>query len=84
MRTALRRLGNSNAIIIPKPLLQQVGINVGDDVDLSLDGNRIIVAPMKKLVRDGWAEAAKDIASSGDDTLLWPSFENEEDKNLRW
>jgi antitoxin MazE len=74
MRTALRRLGNSNAVIIPELWLKQVGIEAGDDVHLSLDGHRIVVTPINKSVRKGWADCAKNIANSGDDGLIWPDF----------
>ena len=31
MRAAVRKMGNSSGVIIPKPLLGQVGLKTGDD-----------------------------------------------------
>ena len=41
MRALVRKLGNSSGVIIPKPILSQIGVEVGDDLDLSLDDGRI-------------------------------------------
>jgi antitoxin MazE len=84
MRAPVRKLGNSSGVIIPKPILAQIGIEVGDDLDLSLDDGRIVLAPMKQHPRAGWAEAAKRIADAGDDSLVWPEFGNSGDDELKW
>ena len=42
-------------------------------------GTRSRVGP-----RAGWAEAAKRLAESGDDVLIWPEFGNDEDTELEW
>ena len=41
MRVPLRNIGNSRGIIIPAPLLASCGL--GDEVELRVDGNRLIV-----------------------------------------
>lgn len=84
MRTAIRRMGNSSGVIIPKPILAQIGVETGDDLDLSLDGGRIVLAPARRHPRSGWAEAAKKIADAGDDALVWPEFGNAGDADLEW
>jgi antitoxin MazE len=84
MRTALRKLGNSSGVIIPKSMLEEIGITAGDVVDLSLEDNRIIITPQKKRPRAGWAEASRAIAEAGDDALVWPEFGNAEDESLVW
>lgn len=84
MRTPLRKLGNSSAVIIPKPILKQIGLEAGDDLDMSLDENRIVLMPAKRHPRAGWEKAAKSIAASGDDALVWPEFGNMDDKDLKW
>jgi antitoxin MazE len=84
MRTALRKLGNSSGVIIPKSMLEEIGITAGDVVDLSLEDNRIIITPQKKRPREGWAEAFEAIAEAGDDALVWPEFGNDEDADLTW
>ena len=84
MRAAVRRMGNSSGVIIPKPLLNELGIEAGDDLDLSLDEGRIVLAPAKRNPRAGWAAAAKRINEAGDDALVWPEFANEDDADLKW
>jgi len=84
MRAAVRRMGNSSGVIIPKPILAQIGVEAGDDVDLSLDGGRIVLRPVRGYPRAGWADAAKLIAQGGDDVLVWPEFGNADDTDLEW
>ena len=84
MRAPVRKLGNSSGIIIPKPILSQIGVEVGDDLDLSLDDGRIVLAPVKQHPRARWAEAARRIAEAGDDSLVWPEFANAGDYELKW
>ena len=84
MRAPIRKLGNSSGVIIPKPVLSQIGLEVGDDLDLSLDKDRIVLAPVKRTPRAGWAEAAKRLAEAGDDSPVWPEFGNAADKELKW
>ncbi|MBI3759366.1 MAG: AbrB/MazE/SpoVT family DNA-binding domain-containing protein, partial [Deltaproteobacteria bacterium] len=75
---------NSSGIIIPKPILTQIGVETGDDLELSLDDGRIVLAPVKRHPRAGWAEAAKRVAEEGDDALAWPEFANADDADLKW
>ena len=53
MRTALRKLGNSSGVIIPKSILAEVGIDIGDTIDLTLEEGRIVMAPIKQRPRAG-------------------------------
>jgi antitoxin MazE len=82
MRTSLRKLGNSSAVIIPKPLLRQLGAEAGDEIELTLSEGRIVLAPIAAHPRAGWAEASKALAASGEDKLVWPEFGNEGDEDL--
>jgi len=84
MRAALRKVGNSSGVIIPKSILGEIGVGIGDAVDISLEGGRIVMAPVKRRARAGWAEASRKIAAAGDDELAWPEFGNAEDKGLVW
>ena len=84
MRTAIRKLGNSAGIIIPKSLLAEIGVSAGDSVELSLEEGRIAIAPIKRPPRQGWAEASRLIANAGNDVLVWPEFSNDADDDLTW
>ena len=82
MLTTIRRFGNSKGILIPKPLLQQVGLV--DQAELVVEGESLILRKPKAEPRAGWAEAAKKIAAAGDDALVLPAFPNENDAELTW
>jgi antitoxin MazE len=84
MRTALRRLGNSSGVIIPKAMLDEAGVAIGDVVDMTLDEGRIVLAPVTKRPREGWADASRAIAEAEDDALVWPEFSNVDDESLTW
>lgn len=84
MRSAVRKLGNSSGVIIPKSLLAEIGVSAGDAVDVTTDAGRIVLTPIPRHARTGWAKASQAIAASGDDGLVWPEFANAEDKELVW
>jgi antitoxin MazE len=82
MQTAVRKLGNSAGVIIPKSMLCELGLGAGDAVDLRLEDGRIVLAPARRPARAGWAEAARAVADA--DALAWPEFGNAEDADLAW
>jgi antitoxin MazE len=82
MLITIRRLGNSQGILIPKPLLQQVGLS--DRAEMIVEGNTLVLRRPKPGPRHDWAEWAKDLEAGGDDAPVWPDFANEEDSELRW
>jgi antitoxin MazE len=84
MRAVLRKLGNSSGVIIPKSMLAEIAISVGDTVDITLEEGCVVIAPVKRRPRAGWAEASRDIAAAGDDEPVWPAFPNAEDQDLVW
>jgi antitoxin MazE len=84
MKSAIRRMGNSHGVIIPKPLLAEIGAKPGDTVDLSVKGGKIVITTPPKPPRSGWAEDSKRLAAAGEGGLVWPEFANDGDKNLRW
>lgn len=84
MRAAVRKLGNSSGVIIPKSLLRDLGVADGDPVEMTLEAGRILLIPIKRRARSGWAEASQRIAEAHDDALVWPEFGNAEDETLVW
>lgn len=83
MKTSIRKMGNSQGVLIPKPFLAQAGLDMGE-VDIEVENNAIVIRAPAKKVREGWAEASKAIAAANDDRLVWPEFANEDDKELAW
>lgn len=84
MKTTIRKLGNSHAVIIPKPLLAEMGAQPDGDVDMSIQAGKLVIAAIKKRPRQGWAEDSKALAAAGEAKLLWPEFGNESDEDLGW
>jgi antitoxin MazE len=84
MRAAIRKLGNSSGVIIPKSMLAEVGLAAGDAVDLSLEDGRIAITPVKRRPREGWAAAFAEIEDLRDEDLDWLGFGNEGDDKLQW
>ena len=83
MRASIRKMGNSSGVIIPKPLLTELGIKTGDTVEMKLEAGKVTLAPIKRHAREGWAEASKALAATGEG-LAWPEFGNEDDEKLIW
>ncbi len=67
MRVRVIKIGNSQGIRIPKPILEQTGIM--EDVELEVEKNQIIIRPISK-PRAGWENAFKTMAEKGDDELI--------------
>jgi antitoxin MazE len=76
MRATVVRVGNSRLIGIPKALLEECAIR--DVVELSVQHGRLIVTPVGSC-REGWKEAAVEMARMGEDQLLDPDFATELD-----
>jgi antitoxin MazE len=83
MKVAVHRIGNSQGVILPKALLAQVGFT-GNELEMIIERDAIVLRRPRKSVRAGWAGAAKRLARSGDDVLVWPEFANEADNSLKW
>lgn len=45
MPITLHRWGNSVGLRIPKPMLDQVGLKEGAEVEVKVEGNRLVIEP---------------------------------------
>jgi antitoxin MazE len=71
--------GNSLGIRLPQTIIQQMGLNPGDLIAISIEGNRIILAPAKP--RYTLDELLKDVTSEQQhDEMDWGEPVGEE----RW
>lgn len=61
------RIGNSRGIRVPKALLEQA--QLPDEVELQAEPGRLIVRAVRR-TRAGWAEAAAQMHTRGDDRPL--------------
>lgn len=67
MRARIVKIGNSQGVRIPKPILEQSGIT--EDVDIEAENNQIIIRPLLK-PRTGWDTAFQKMAENQDDMLI--------------
>lgn len=66
MRAKIVRIGNSQGVRLPKPLLEQAGLT--DDVEITAERGQIIITS-PRVARDGWADAAKRLHAADADRL---------------
>lgn len=82
MQVAIRKMGNSLGILIPKPILSQVGLQ--GTADLQVKNGVIEIRPVKRNPREGWAKDSQGRALTEDDRLVWPEFANKGDEKIVW
>ena len=82
MEVAIRKMGNSQGVLIPKPILAQVGLE--GTADLQVRDGVIEIRPIRRNPREGWADDARRLAAQGGDVLIWPEVSNEGDDKMVW
>lgn len=65
MGTAIRRIGNSMGVILPKSALAALGVGEGAAVEFIYHTDSITIVPARKPVREGWAEDFAALAAEG-------------------
>jgi antitoxin MazE len=84
MKSVIRKMGNSHGVIIPKPILEEVGAKPNDAVEVSTSKGAIVITPSRRKARAGWADASKRLREAGEGGLVWPEFPNDADKDPKW
>lgn len=79
MQVSLRKVGNSQAVIIPKAVLLQLGLQ--DKLEMKVENNQIVLSAPKS-ARADWAVAAQQLALQNDDQLL--DFPDESEDEWVW
>ncbi len=69
MKTRLVQVGNSCGVRLPKPVIEEVGLD--DEVELQVREGAIVIRPLRA-TRSGWAEAAQELRKNEGDQLLDP------------
>lgn len=82
LQVAIRAIGNSQGVVIPKIILEQSGME--GIVEMSVDGEKIILSKPKNTVREYWAQDAQSLVMAGEDELILGDFANEEDGDWIW
>jgi antitoxin MazE len=82
MKVAIRPMGNSRGVLIPKAVLAQTGMT--DEAVMTVEQGAVVLRPVKAHPREGWAQASRKLAAAEDDALVWPEFGNADDGKLTW
>ena len=85
MQTALRKMGNSVGMIVPKAILRELGATAGTTMDVRVEEGRVVATPLRH-PRAGWAEDAERVAAHGltKEEADWLGFGNDGDDELTW
>lgn len=67
MKTKLVRIGNSQGVRIPKPVIEEIGLS--DEIEMILKDNQIILRSAEQ-TRKGWDSAFEKMAEENDDKLI--------------
>ncbi len=65
MKTKIIRIGNSQGIRIPKPVLEEAGL--ADEVEVRITESGLVLEPLVS-ARSGWEAAARDLAAKERDS----------------
>ncbi|MEO8368963.1 MAG: AbrB/MazE/SpoVT family DNA-binding domain-containing protein [Candidatus Solibacter sp.] len=84
MHVSIRQIGNSQGIVIPKPVMAQLGLDATAGVEMTIEDGALVLRRPAGAVRAGWVEAARSIANAGDDELVMGEFGNAGDSELVW
>ena len=67
MKARIVRIGNSRGVRIPKPLIEETGLD--GEVEIRVQDDSIVISPLRR-PRAGWQEAFKAMAARGEDSLV--------------
>ena len=84
MKTAIRKMGNSQGVLIPKPFLLQTGLDIGE-VEIEVENESIVIRKPKRKSREGWAQACQCLAEkAAAQAIAWPLIGNDVDTEFSW
>ena len=69
MRKRLSAIGNSLGVVIEKPILELLKIDRETELEMTTDGNRLILEPVRSPRRKRVEDAAKRAMDAHDSTL---------------
>jgi antitoxin MazE len=80
MITRLRHIGNSRGVIIPAPVLAQIGYE--DQLELRVEDGKILLIPLGSQKRQGWFDGYQ--ADQDDDAWQGYVADAKEDQEWDW
>ena len=84
MEIAIRNIGKTKGVVIPKLLLSQAGLEGESTVLIQVENGSILLSKSSKPLRTGWAEAAAAVSAHGEGDLMMGELGNADDADLRW
>lgn len=88
MSSAIRKIGNSAGVILPKPVLESLGAKLGDKIDFVSENGRVFLSPAIADPREGWEEDSKRLGALGltDEDREWleAPLSTEAEKDWEW
>ena len=60
MRKKITTIGNSAAVMVPREFLAQMGVQVGDEVELTMENRTLLVRSVEQVERNEKVRAAAD------------------------
>ena len=68
MKLPIRRIGNSQGIILPQVLIAQCSFQ--DEVEVKVEGDSLVITKPARRPREGWEEGLRKMAEVRDDNLM--------------
>ncbi len=65
MQTKIEKIGDGFGVLLPKEMMEACGF--GGEATVIVQDKTLIVSPMPRQTREGWAEAARRMRERGDD-----------------
>lgn len=82
MKARLVRIGNSRGVRLPKPLIEEAGLE--DEVEVRVRNGAVVITSAAH-PRSGWAEAARLVREAREDELLdRPTPTRFDEKEWQW
>jgi len=60
MRKKITTIGNSAAVMVPREFLAQMGVQVVDEVELTMENRTLLIRSVEQVARDEKVQAAAD------------------------
>jgi antitoxin MazE len=80
MTTNIIQIGNSKGIILSSDILRKLRLSIKSAVNVSVEGEKIVIKS-ESCPRQGWADAFKEFAASGNEESFFPDVFEDEDLN---
>jgi len=86
--SAIRKIGNSAGVILPKPVLETLGAKLGDQVNFVSENGRVFISAAPTDPREGWEEDSRRLGAQGpsEEDIDWleAPLNAEAEKDWEW